>query len=168
MDKLLLTVRPSFIFMLKFVIGIAYALFYIIALFVVLFVAFFPEVLPFKPAFYFYILCAVLADIVIVSAKLLSDYLNYKATTYKVYDDRIEFEEGFINHKYTTLKWVDIKEIHFTQNFLQCIFGIGHIKFITAANTGYNGYNDGIKFRDIQNPKDIYDQLKKVHNGVNN
>ena len=97
---------------------------------------------------------------------LFGRFMNYHATNYKVYDDSIEFEEGFINHKYATLRWMDIKEIHFTQGFFQRMFGIGHINFITAANTGNNGYNDGIKFRDIQKPKEIYDKLKYIHNHV--
>lgn len=164
MDRLFLTVKPFFILAFKFIIVFSLS----IGILLLLLIPFLPFILLEENRFMvnMSILCALMVDVIVIIFVLLSDYLNYNATIYKVFDDRIEFEEGFINHKYATLKWIDIKEIHFTQNFLQRMFGIGHIKFITAANTGYNGYNDGIKFRDIQKPKEIYDKLKRLHSSI--
>ena len=55
-------------------------------------------------------------------------YMNYRATDYKVSEDKIEFNEGFINHQSMTVKFKDIKEIHLTQSFIQRIFKLGTIR----------------------------------------
>ncbi|MBO7556509.1 MAG: PH domain-containing protein, partial [Alphaproteobacteria bacterium] len=60
----------------------------------------------------------------------LWDKKNFAVTSYKVYDDRIEFDEGFVNHKHTSVLFKDIKEIHFVQNFIQRGYGIGTIRFV--------------------------------------
>ena len=91
---------------------------------------------------------------------LFFNYKNYNATTYTIYSDKIEFEEGFINHKYASLKFSDIKEIHLTQNFIQRFAGLGSIKFVTAANA-VDGIS-GLLFRDIENSKEIYKKVKDM------
>ena len=81
------------------------------------------------------------------------DNMNYLATSYRVYADRIEFDEGFLNHKHTSIKLKDIKEIHFNQNFVQLMAKLGTVKFITAANGGYSSsaFDTGVSFSDIEN-----------------
>jgi len=91
------------------------------------------------------------------------DERNFKATTYRVYSNRVEFEEGFINHKYTVINMQDIREIHLTQNFVQRWVGLGTIRFITAANVSSERQESGIGMRCIQNSKDIYTQIKQIH-----
>ena len=91
------------------------------------------------------------------------DKKNFEATTYKVYADRIEFEEGFINHKYTVINMQDIKEIHLTQNFVQRWVGLGTIRFVTAANVTEG--MSGVRFRCIENSKDIYTKVKQIQEG---
>ncbi|MBO7556132.1 MAG: PH domain-containing protein [Alphaproteobacteria bacterium] len=86
---------------------------------------------------------------------------NYDVTVYKTYRDRIEFEEGFINHKYTVIKMADIKEIRLTQNFLQRKVRLGTISFVTAANTYPTA--TGICFKDIENSADVYAEIKQLH-----
>lgn len=85
---------------------------------------------------------------------------NYEVTSYKVYNDRIEFEEGFINHKYTTIKIEDVKEIHLTQNFLQRFANLATIRFITSANNSTT--LSGIAFMDIENANYVYAKLKQI------
>ena len=74
---------------------------------------------------------------------LFFDRKNYEVTTYRVFSDRIEFEEGFINHKYTRTA------------------ELGTIRFTTAANNSTT--NTGICFRDIQNSMAIYAKIKQIH-----
>ena len=95
---------------------------------------------------------------------------NFKVTNYKVYADRIELEQGFINHYYTTLNMVDIKEIHLTQNFLQKKFGLGTIIFITAGNAENEKsrklLNSGLAFIDIENPLAVYTKVRQIHENI--
>ena len=90
---------------------------------------------------------------------VILDKKNFEVTSYKVYDDKIEFEEGFINHKYTTVKFADVKEIHHEQNFFQRKVGLGTIKFVTAANVGTR---TGISFVDIENSNEVYLKVKEI------
>ena len=91
---------------------------------------------------------------------LFIDQHNYQVTNYKIYNDRIEFEEGFINHKFTTLKIENIKEIHLLQNIVQRKYKLSTIKFITSANNGSTC--SGISFMDIENAQYVYTKMKQL------
>ena len=86
---------------------------------------------------------------------------NFEATTYKVYKDRVEFEEGYINHKYTSIRMEDVKEIHLLQNFIQRKAELGTIKFVTAANNSTS--STGVCFQDIKNSNAVYAKIKQIH-----
>ena len=88
-------------------------------------------------------------------------YMNYQATTYSVYENKIDFEQGFINHQFTTINMTDIRELHCEQNFIQRMAHLGTIKIVTAANSASS--QTGVSFNDIENVYDIYDKLKKLH-----
>ena len=107
-------------------------------------------------------LCLFLA--LIINIAIFFDKKNFEVTNYKVYNDRIEFEEGFINHKYTTIQLKDIKEIHLEQNFFQRKAELGSIRFVTAANNSTT--NTGVYFRDIENSKYVYAKVKEIHEKV--
>ena len=116
------------------------------------------------------ILCFVVNFIVLflitLNIRVYIDKKNFEVTNYKIYQDRIEFEEGFINHGYTVLKLADIKEIHLTQNFIQRREELGTIKFVTAANSSYSMIGvgmAGIAFKDIENSLAIYTKIKQLH-----
>ena len=100
----------------------------------------------------------------IINIIIFFDKKNFEVTNYKVYNDRIEFEEGFINHKYTTIQLKDIKEIHLEQNFFQRKAELGSIRFVTAANNSTT--NTGVYFRDIENSKYVYAKVKEIHEKV--
>jgi len=90
---------------------------------------------------------------------------EYSATTYKVYTDRIDFENGFFNTNYISIKWKDVKEIHYNQGIVQKLFGIGTINFITAANSNSSSYT-GIRFNNIQTPREIYAKMLEIHQSI--
>jgi len=97
----------------------------------------------------------------LLSKPLFFDKKNFEVTKYRIYSDRIEFEEGFINHKYTTIQLKDIKEIHLEQNFFQRKAELGSIRFVTPANN--STVNTGIYFTDIENSKYVYAKVKEIH-----
>lgn len=110
------------------------------------------------------LMSVVIPEIVIVVLLLLLFLIvakkNYEATSYKVYSDRIEFEEGFINHKRTTIKMADVNEIHLTQNFLQRYANLATIRFVTPANNANT--STGVTFMDIENSSYVYAKLKQI------
>ena len=107
-----------------------------------------------------YILCTLLT----LGILMFLDKKNFEVTSYKVFPARIEFEEGFLNPKYTTIKIEDIKEIHFSQNFVQRNAKLGTIKFITVANTDTTG--TGLTFTDIEYPDVIYNKIKQIPENI--
>lgn len=112
----------------------------------------------------------VVPELIIVALLLLAFLFiakkNYEVTSYKVCSDRIEFKEGFINHKYTTIKIEDVKEIHLTQNFLQRIANIATIRFVTAANS--STVSTGVRFCDIENSNFVDAKLKQIQENLKN
>ena len=91
-------------------------------------------------------------------------YKNYKATTYKILKDKIEFNEGFINHKFTSIEIKNIKEVHLTQSFVQRFFKLGTIKIMTAGSNLYNG--GGLTLKDIENSASVYSYINKRVNDI--
>ena len=98
-----------------------------------------------------------------VSVLLLGflDKKNFEVTSYKVYNDKIDFEEGFINHKHTSILFKDVKEIHLDQNFIQRKYNVATIRFITAANNPIG--ETSIRFQDIENAQYVYTKAKEIH-----
>lgn len=86
---------------------------------------------------------------------------NYQATSYRIYNDKVEFAEGFINYKFTSVKFKDIKEIHMTQGILQRLAGVGSVVIYTSSNTGYQ--NTGVRMIDIENVSNTYKILKQLY-----
>lgn len=102
--------------------------------------------------------------LVIFLLLLFNNLLNYLATRYTVYNNRIDFEEGFIDHKNTTINLKDIREIHLTRSLIQRFFGLGTIRFVTAANTAES--TSGVKFNDIQNSREVYEKVRELHENL--
>ena len=162
MKELLLELKPKFNALVRYTFilniicsfGAAY-IFSMLILFTVLFQLKLPENLLFSAYGVSYVLLFLLSLMIIVAM----DKKNFEVTSYKVYDDKIEFEEGFINHKYKTVKFADVKGIHHEQNFFQRKVGLGTIKFVTAANVGTR---TGISFADIENSNEVYLKVKEI------
>ena len=166
--EVLLEVKPKYIMWLQVLLNVSMVLLCLL-LFLILFIPFFVGILidtiftaNVGPIGAF--ICLLLLIFAILTALTL--YItrkNYEATNYKLYRDRIEFEEGFINHKYTTIKMQDIKEIHLEQNFFQRMAQLGTIRFVTAANLGVS---TGVCFKDIENSSLIYAKVKQIHENI--
>lgn len=107
------------------------------------------------------LIIAIIFAIINLTIAFINEKFNYKFTEYIVYSDRIEFQEGFINTKFTTLSIKNIKEFHLEKTFLQRMFDLGTIRFITAANVASSS-QAGIIFRDINNVNQIYNLIKNL------
>ena len=168
-DEILIEVRPKFVSFVKLFSAdslMAFAIAPIIL--VVIMIVFAPNGLEGMSANQA-LMYVVIPELIIVALLLLIFLFiakkNYEVTSYKVYSDRIEFEEGFINHKYTTIKIEDVKEIHLTQNFLQRMVNIATVRFVTSANN--STVSTGISFCDIENSNYVYAKLKQIQESKN-
>ncbi|HEY1709422.1 MAG TPA: PH domain-containing protein [Rhizomicrobium sp.] len=100
--------------------------------------------------------------------------LNYSRTIYKFYDDRLEFEEGFFTLNKKVIRYRDVKEITLHKGLFQRIYGLGSIYLATLA-TGSSRSNNlfaalgfgnvsssGVTVRDVANPDEAYDKIRRL------
>jgi len=100
--------------------------------------------------------------------------LNYARTEYRFYADRVEFEEGFFTINKKVVNFRDVKEVTLRKGFFQQFCGLGTVYLLTLA-TGVDapvspfaafGFGSvsasGVTVRDIANPDDAYDAIKKL------
>lgn len=176
MSELVLEVKPKFYLLSRVVANIRKenALAYILeVLFFTFFVVFKQELISSMLErneeecfiYLFTIAIVVLFISYLVSIVILGflDKKNFEVTSYKVYNDKIDFEEGFINHKHSSILFKDVKEIHLDQNFIQRKYNVATIRFITAANNPMG--ETSIRFQDIENVQYVYTKVKEIHEG---
>jgi uncharacterized membrane protein YdbT with pleckstrin-like domain len=96
--------------------------------------------------------------------------LNYTRAEYRFYPDRVEFEEGFFSISKKVVKFEDVKEVTLRKGIFQQLCGLGTIYLSTVA-TGVDGpasfgvgnvSASGVSVRDISNPDETYDAIKKL------
>jgi uncharacterized membrane protein YdbT with pleckstrin-like domain len=100
--------------------------------------------------------------------------LNYARTEYNFLDDQLEFEEGFFTINRKVIKYRDVKEVTLRKGILQRIYGLGTIYLATLATGSTTSFNpfyalgfgnvsaSGVGVRDIQNPDEAYEKIKKL------
>ena len=108
------------------------------------------------------ILLLFIAALITIIVQGYLDKCKFKVTSYKIYNNKIDLEELFINHKHSSILFKDIKEIHLDQNFIQKKYNIATIRFITAANN-LEG-ETSIRFQDIENARFVYAKAKEILN----
>src|SRR5690606_1993976 len=86
---------------------------------------------------------------------------NYQRAEYKVFDDRLEFEEGFLTINKKTVRFKDVREVSLRRGILQRAAGLGSIYLATQATGLLNFANpfavfgfgntsaSGINIRDV-------------------
>ncbi len=100
--------------------------------------------------------------------------LNYNRTEYRFFNDRLEFEEGFFSRNHKVVKFRDVKEVTLREGILQRSVGLGTV-YLAALATGSGPRNNpffslgfgnvsasGIAVRDVQNPAEVYDKIRKL------
>lgn len=102
--------------------------------------------------------------------------LNYARTEYRFFDDRLEFEEGFLTINKKVIRYSDVKEVALRMGVLQRICGLGSVYLATIATGGpttTNPFNalsfsntsaSGIVLRDIANPEQEYERIRAIVN----
>jgi membrane protein YdbS with pleckstrin-like domain len=115
-----------------------------------------------------------LAFILIPVAAVFGKQLNYTRTEYKFFDDRLEFEEGFFTINKKVIKYSNVKEITLRKGIFQRMYGLGTVYLATLATGSTQNYNvfyslgfgnvsaSGIAVRDIENPDETYEKIKKL------
>ena len=106
--------------------------------------------------------------------------LNYSRTEYRVFSDRLEFEEGFFSINEKIIKYRDVKEVTLHKGIFQRIYGLGTIYLATVAtgtspwgygSGSFNPFNalgfgnvsaSGVSVRDVADPDQVFDRIRQL------
>lgn len=84
---------------------------------------------------------------------------QYKAYKYNFYKTKLIFKDTFLNLAEKEIKYKYIREITLSQTLFQRFFNLGHVRLYTNAESGIC---NGIVLVNIENPYDVYKQLKAL------
>jgi membrane protein YdbS with pleckstrin-like domain len=89
---------------------------------------------------------------------------TYEKTEYRFYKNRLEYYEGFFNIEEKSISYDRITEVGLRKGILQRQYGLGTITLSTPA-TGVSANRagrSGIRVADIENPDEIYTEVKRL------
>ena len=96
---------------------------------------------------------------VFIILNLVYKRFRYKGMNYIFYQDHLIYTDQFFHKNEIEIKYNDIKEIRYSQTFLERFFKIGTI--IINTNSGNFLYN-GIEIPKIDNLKENFDKMREV------
>jgi membrane protein YdbS with pleckstrin-like domain len=100
--------------------------------------------------------------------------VNYSRAEYRFFDDHMELEEGFFSVNRKQVRYADVKEITLHKGMLQRTVGLGTVYLATLATGSAPGSNaiqafgfgnvsaSGVTIRDIQNPDEEYERIRRI------
>lgn len=143
----------------------------LISCFVALFPGFFAFVISnmilrqFDPVFQYGLVVYVVAFVVCMVLIGFRTFNEPSWTTYTVFPDRLEYEEGWWNHQRRTLVFSQIIDVELTEGVLQQTQGAGTITLTTqqlvSAGEGQLS-NRKIAFTNVPQPKEVYDLVRSL------
>jgi uncharacterized membrane protein YdbT with pleckstrin-like domain len=105
--------------------------------------------------------------------------LNYNRTEYRFFADRLEFEEGFFSINKKVINFRNVKEVTLRKGIFQRIYGLGTIYLATLATGATSRSNpfgalgfgnvsaSGIMVRDVRDPDDMYEKVRRLVDTAN-
>lgn len=98
-------------------------------------------------------------------------WANYRTSAYRLFDDRIEFAEGFLTKQQKTVAFSDIREVSLGRGVLQRLTGLGSVYLATHATGGGWGWSfsgasfgassgSGVLLRDLADSETVYADLR--------
>lgn len=90
-------------------------------------------------------------------------YINkvYLKTVFFIYEDRIEYQEGFFNIDSKTILFKNITEVNLKINVLQNKVNLGNI-LLSIPSFNRKGKFSGLIIKDIENPKLVYEKISNL------
>ncbi len=100
--------------------------------------------------------------------------LNYARTEYRFFDDHLEFQAGFFSVSRKEVRYNDVKEITLHKGLFQRMCGLGTVYLATLATgsspqsspfsaLGFGNVSaSGVSVRDIRNPDEEYEKIRRI------
>ena len=121
-----------------------------------------------------FILFGAMGFIAVPLVAFVGKKLNYTRTEYRFFRDRLEFDEGFFSINRKVIQFHDVKEVTVRRGILQRIYDLGTVYLATLATgssaranpfaaLGFGNVSaSGVSVRDIQNPDEVFDKIRKL------
>ena len=93
----------------------------------------------------------------------LKAFVEPTRTTYSIYDDRIEYYEGFLNRNHRTLLYDQVIDVQLAEGILQQTKNAGTITLITqqlVESGDAKLSNRRISLRNVPNPQELYEVIR--------
>ena len=86
-------------------------------------------------------------------------------TSYAIFKDRLEYDEGFLNRQRRTVIFDQVIDVQLTEGLLQQTKGVGTVVLVTqqlvSASEGHLS-NRQITIRNVPEPRKVYDMLRSL------
>ena len=87
---------------------------------------------------------------------------SYAKTSYTFYPDKLEYFEGFFTVEEKTIALDRVTEVQLRKGAVQKKYGLGTILLATPASSVGGRSASGIRILDIENPDEVYAQVKRL------
>jgi len=113
------------------------------------------------PSYAPFIFFGTLAFLMVPFLVIIPAQRTYKETTYKIFNDRVEYMEGFWTLEKKVVYFTDIKEIYCRRGVFQKMYGLGTIVLSSPMTGSTMGVSrSGFKMRDVSNPDLLFKRLQ--------
>ncbi len=117
------------------------------------------------PDFSYGLVAYFLAFAVVLALVGLKCFQEPAMTTYTVYADRVEYDEGFINKHRRTVVFDQVIDVELTEGVLQQTRGAGTVTLVTQQLVG-NGdgklSNRKVALVNVPQPREVYDLVRSL------
>jgi|GEM_PF-2276636 len=95
--------------------------------------------------------------LLIIAAFTFFAYMKIRARKYRIYEDKVEWYEGFINIKKIMIPFDRVTDVGFSKNIVDRFFSTGSLRLNTAGLITY-----AATMSYLDNPEKIEDMLKNL------
>lgn len=108
-----------------------------------------------------YFIIILIAYIVFLVGSTIYNKLKYEANDFKFYNTKLVYTNSLIHHEVKEVEYKNIKEIRYSQLFLQMLFKLGTIYIRIDSD---KMFHMGIRIDGVKNVKEEYEKLAKILN----
>lgn len=95
----------------------------------------------------------------------LKMFKELERTRYSVFEDRIEYDEGFLTRNRRTLVFDQVIDVHLVEGLLQQTKGVGTVTLVTqqlVSSGEATLSNRRISLHNVPDPKEVYDLIRSL------
>ncbi len=122
----------------------------------------------FDPVIQYGLIVYVISFAAVMYLLYLKSFKKPQKTTYRIFENKIEYYEGFFNRQQRTVVFDQVIDVLLTEGVLQQSKSAGSVTLITqqlvSAGDGKLS-NRGVVLKNVPNPQEIYDLVRSLATG---